>query len=162
MGWTDQRCDMLRAMCAEGLAYSQIGAELGVSRNAAIGKAARLGIAKQDATPRSTPRPHPKHRPIKRVPWQPSVKLAEPPPAPEPMPDTPDEQIPPEQRRQLHELTNTTCRWPVGTPGHDDFFYCGHESADLIGGRPYCPSHHARAFTGHGRAPDRFPWGARG
>jgi len=46
----------------------------------------------------------------------------------------------------LFDLTNTSCRWPVGDPGTADFFFCGAPEAALDQSRPYCPAHHAIAF----------------
>lgn len=58
-----------------------------------------------------------------------------------------DAEIPVEQRKQLVELENHHCRFPVGDPcERDTFFFCGHPSADLIGGSPYCRGHALRAF----------------
>ena len=49
MSWTDERIDRLKAMWTEGATASQIADDLGgVSRNAVIGKAHRLGL---DARP---------------------------------------------------------------------------------------------------------------
>ena len=46
MSWTDERIDQLKGMWERGLTASQIADELGgVSRNAVIGKAHRLGLA---------------------------------------------------------------------------------------------------------------------
>lgn len=56
--WTIEREDALRKLHAEGLAFSLIGVQLGISRNAAIGKAARLGL---DA------RPHFNNQPVSRL-----------------------------------------------------------------------------------------------
>jgi len=45
LSWTDERIDQLKAMWEKGLTASQIAEELGgVSRNAVIGKAHRLGL----------------------------------------------------------------------------------------------------------------------
>lgn len=45
MAWTDERIDQLKAMWEKGMTASQIAEELGgVSRNAVIGKAHRLGL----------------------------------------------------------------------------------------------------------------------
>lgn len=41
----------------------------------------------------------------------------------------------------LHGLTNRTCRWPNGEPGADEFRYCGKPGADLAAGHPYCAAH---------------------
>ena len=45
MSWTDERVAMLRELWAKGLSASQIAVQLGgVTRNAVIGKAHRLGL----------------------------------------------------------------------------------------------------------------------
>src|SRR3546814_6437630 len=45
MAWTDERIDQLKSMWEKGMTASQIADELGgVSRNAVIGKAHRLGL----------------------------------------------------------------------------------------------------------------------
>ena len=45
MSWTDERVTMLRDLWAKGLSASQIAVQLGgVTRNAVIGKAHRLGL----------------------------------------------------------------------------------------------------------------------
>ena len=45
MSWTDERVETLKRMWAEGQSASQIAKELGgVTRNAVIGKAHRLGL----------------------------------------------------------------------------------------------------------------------
>lgn len=75
MSWTDERIERLKKMWAQGATASQIADELGgVSRNAVIGKAHRLGLeqrpspvkpgeekeVKKPATPASSARPAPK------------------------------------------------------------------------------------------------------
>lgn len=52
--------------------------------------------------------------------------------------------IPFEQRRSLLELTDQTCRWPVGDPRDPEFFFCG---AEPVIGHPYCPCHCALAYN---------------
>lgn len=45
MAWTEERIEQLKQLWGEGLSASQIAEQLGgVSRNAAIGKAHRLGL----------------------------------------------------------------------------------------------------------------------
>ena len=86
MSWTDERIDTLRKMWEAGQTASQIAEELGgVSRNAVIGKAHRLGLQSRpspvkpndpDAAKAAAPEPKPAPAPIAREPER------APPPAP--------------------------------------------------------------------------------
>lgn len=50
-----------------------------------------------------------------------------------------------EHSKTLMDLTNMTCRWPVGEPTAEDFFFCGRPTADLEDKRPYCAVHTVRS-----------------
>ncbi|MGO4913898.1 GcrA family cell cycle regulator [Pseudogemmobacter sp. W21_MBD1_M6] len=43
----------------------------------------------------------------------------------------------------LMELTERTCKWPIGDPATDDFWFCGLASQP---GKPYCEAHVGVAF----------------
>ena len=43
----------------------------------------------------------------------------------------------------LMELTEKTCKWPVGDPATDDFWFCG---LAVQQGKPYCEAHVGVAF----------------
>ena len=43
----------------------------------------------------------------------------------------------------LMELTERTCKWPIGDPASDDFWFCGLPS---LSGKPYCEAHVGVAF----------------
>ena len=59
MNWTDERVELLKKLWSEGLSASQIATQLGgVSRNAVIGKAHRLGLKVYEA-----PQPPPEYGP---------------------------------------------------------------------------------------------------
>jgi GcrA cell cycle regulator len=45
---------------------------------------------------------------------------------------------------QLVDLTEHTCKWPIGDPLAADFTFCGREPQP---GKPYCPAHMLRAYT---------------
>lgn len=47
------------------------------------------------------------------------------------------------RRLTLLELTERTCKWPIGDPATDDFWFCGHMAAP---GKPYCEAHVSVAF----------------
>ncbi len=93
MSWTDERIDQLKALWTKGVTASQIAEELGgVSRNAVIGKAHRLGLqARPSPVKANEPAPEPKAK-AKPAPAKasesPAVKpapTARPAPRPEPM-----------------------------------------------------------------------------
>jgi len=47
------------------------------------------------------------------------------------------------KRLTLMELTERTCKWPVGDPATEDFWFCGLPS---LPGKPYCTAHVGVAF----------------
>lgn len=47
------------------------------------------------------------------------------------------------RRLTLMQLTERTCKWPIGDPATDDFWFCGLPSEP---GKPYCEAHVAVAF----------------
>jgi GcrA cell cycle regulator len=74
MAWTDERIDQLKRLWEQGMTASQIAEELGgVSRNAVIGKAHRLGLQSRPSPVRSSEAP----APVEETP----VEAAEPAPA---------------------------------------------------------------------------------
>ena len=151
MSWTDERVELLKKLWADGLSASQIAAELGgITRNAVIGKVHRLGLSGRAKSPSSSaPRPRKAraHSHMMRVP-RPSMRgntaLAQ---AyeyeAEPEPELLDNIIPIGQRRTLLELTEDTCRWPIGDPATPEFFFCG---GTPVTGLPYCHYHSRVAY----------------
>lgn len=153
MSWTEERVDLLKKLWAEGLSASQIATRMGgVTRNAVIGKVHRLGLSGR-ATPSRTPRPrsrrtrqpsHPSHATQFRsagssalkadVDASPEVEVE---PEPQPIREV---EIPPGERATILTLNESTCRWPIGDPGAEDFYFCGRKPK---AGMPYC-EHHAR------------------
>ena len=47
------------------------------------------------------------------------------------------------RKLSLMELTERTCKWPIGDPATDKFWFCGLPSA---AGKPYCEAHVGVAF----------------
>jgi GcrA cell cycle regulator len=81
MSWTDERIERLKELWSQGMTASHIADELGgVSRNAVIGKAHRLGL-------QSRPSPvKPNELPEAPQAAEPAARAAEPAPEPEPAP----------------------------------------------------------------------------
>ena len=47
------------------------------------------------------------------------------------------------KKLNLMELTEKTCKWPVGDPATEDFWFCG---LPVEAGKPYCEAHVGVAF----------------
>jgi GcrA cell cycle regulator len=47
------------------------------------------------------------------------------------------------KKLSLMELTERTCKWPVGDPATDQFWFCG---LPTVAGKPYCEAHVGVAF----------------
>ena len=47
------------------------------------------------------------------------------------------------KRLTLMELTERTCKWPIGDPATEDFYFCG---LPVKPGKPYCDAHVGVAF----------------
>lgn len=77
MSWTDERITQLKTMWEKGLTASQIADELGgVSRNAVIGKAHRLGLQSRPSPVKANEAPRKKSAPKKPAPAPVAAKEA--------------------------------------------------------------------------------------
>src|SRR5687767_10509810 len=89
MSWTDERIDRLKSMWAEGSTASQIAEDLGgVSRNAVIGKAHRLGLESRPSPVKSGEEKEKKVKAAAAPAAAPAPKAAAPKPAPAPKAET--------------------------------------------------------------------------
>ena len=155
MPWTAERVESLTKLWQEGLSASQIAARLGdVTRNAVIGKVHRLGLAGRVTKTRSNnPRPRPTAQRSKRarVPRFPnhgdamrSLSGLPVDPNSEAIFNRVDELvIPLEERKSILTLKESSCRWPIGDPQHEEFHFCGKDKSH---GVAYCEFHAQRAF----------------
>jgi GcrA cell cycle regulator len=169
MGWTDERVELLKKLWLEGLSASQIAALLGegVTRNAVIGKVHRLKLSGRAKPTSSTPRVRSTPRSAPRRPSthssRPAIGMSRPRTmGAAPMigatalkaseefeteayqlPQVEELDIPVEQRLSLLQLSEHTCKWPIGDPLTPDFYFCGQASNE---GQPYCEFHSRRAY----------------
>jgi len=141
--WTTERVALLKNGIAAGLSCAQIAREIGVSRNAVIGKANRLGLSRvKSATagqahradvPNGTrTRIVASQRTLRAV-WAKPESFLEALEAPEAS----------ASRCSLFELQQWHCRWPMGDPTSENFGFCGCKPA---GDLPYCPAHARMAY----------------
>ena len=118
--------------------------------------------ARPDPAPRAEPARQPAERPVTPPPVAPVSNVTPLPlrkaivPAGTPLPPQPSlNEISPEalasvrevekraKRLTLMELTERTCKWPIGDPATEDFWFCGLPS---VAGKPYCEAHVGVAF----------------
>jgi GcrA cell cycle regulator len=173
MSWTDERVELLKTMWSEGKSASQIAKELGgVTRNAVIGKVHRLGLSNRAAPAKTTKekQPAPKEAVKPKAAQIPEAE-SEPKPVEKPVNlpirkpiITAGQPLPPQpsnseisqealatvaevekkaRKLVLMELTEKTCKWPIGDPATEDFWFCG---LGVLQGKPYCEAHNAVAF----------------
>jgi Uncharacterized protein conserved in bacteria len=161
MNWTDERVEKLKKLWSEGLSASQIAAQLGgVSRNAVIGKVHRLNLpgrvkaggtssaaraTKRPAAPQRSSTFNPRPAPTRTIARPAGATLLKEEIEFDGMEETHftpsiDVVVPISRRLALTELTERTCKWPIGDPIKDDFHFCGCEAQDAS---PYC-SYHAK------------------
>ncbi len=170
MPWTNERVEILRRLLNEGLTASQIAKELGgVTRNAVIGKTHRLGLSNRSDTSNDTPetpvesaKAPETQEPAKDETSEASTNGSAVPlrktivPADQPLPPQPSanevsaealanvREVELKARKiGLLELTERTCKWPIGDPATNDFWFCGLNAKP---GKPYCEAHVAVAF----------------
>ena len=149
--WTTERVAMLRSYFNAGLSCAQIANEIGVSRNAVIGKMNRLGLSRgrRTAAP-GAPRAASPRRPhvlTQRIALK-AVFAAE--------PVVTD--VVSTEPCSLFNLTARKCRWPIGAVGTPDFNFCGN-------GRPTEPARpraHGLSLLGASADADREPPGKDG
>lgn len=136
MGWTDEQVEELKRLWDKGLTTGEIGKALGVSKNAVVGKAHRLGlngrpspIRRNEENTTASTEDKKTVTETKKTGKAASQKTAE------------------KEKKKLftvNDLTSTSCRWPIGDPKDEDFHFCGKES---LPDKPYCAEHAAIAYV---------------
>jgi GcrA cell cycle regulator len=148
MKWPARHDEALKVRLAEGMSFSEaaaaLNAEFGTrySRNAAIGRAHRLGIRCDRLA--SAPRGAVASDLIMRI-MRPADRPRE-----NPVSLHCDEIA--SKKISLHDLEPSMCRWPGGGwPGPEPITFCGHPE---IEGLSYCPGHY-RTSVGRGTWSER-------
>jgi GcrA cell cycle regulator len=146
--WTAERVERLRAYVATGMTCSQIAAEIGVTRNAVIGKIHRLGLSTERPAPAPAGSCQQRARRPRLLARRQLLRLVSP-EAPGGACEMACEPVSVDsaQRCSLLELAQGKCRWPIGDGGSDssaaDFVFCGNEAA---AGFSYCAGHARMAY----------------
>ena len=141
MSWTDEKVEKLKNLWTKGHTASQIAEALGdTTRNAVIGKAHRLNLEARAPTKGSGSSISKENKPQRRgsAPTSRKAKFQS---------ILLDKNFEPENPKSLENLTDETCKWPIGHPNEEKFYFCGRKPE---GEFPYCKLHVLYAFQPKG------------
>ena len=138
--WTPERVDLLKSHFEAGRSCREIAVSIGVSRNAVIGKLSRLRLSHETSPAKTLPGQTPTKRRSRSGPRHQYEMLQMIYSEKEPAADAP---VVSEHRCSLFELNKERCRWPISTPGTEDFCFCGNTP---LQGMPYCRGHTRLAY----------------
>jgi GcrA cell cycle regulator len=141
MSWTEEKVAKLKELWTKGHTASQIAETLGdTTRNAVIGKAHRLNLEARAPSKQSSQTSTSVNRPVRRgsAPISRKAKFQS---------ILLDKSFEPENPKSLEELTDQTCKWPIGHPNEEKFYFCGRKPE---GEFPYCKLHVLYAFQPKG------------
>ena len=137
MSWTSEKVEKLKELWSKGHTASQIAEKLGdTTRNAVIGKAHRLNLEARAPSKSSASRSKENKQVVKRsaTPMSRKAKFQS---------ILLDKNFEPENPKSLEELSENTCKWPIGHPNEEKFYFCGRKPE---GEFPYCKLHVLYAF----------------
>ena len=144
MSWTDEKVAKLKELWGKGNTASQIAEIIGnISRNAVIGKAHRLNLSAkikarstssnqnfQSNAEEGSSKEKKKGRKSK---FQ-SLII--------------EKDFEPENPKKLEELDEDSCKWPIGHPEEESFYFCGRSSLKDFS---YCKLHLLYAYQPKGK-----------
>ena len=146
MSWTDEKVAKLKELWGKGNTASQIAEIIGgISRNAVIGKAHRLNLSAKIKTRAATSNKsfensiEQNNNQIKRSRKSRFKSLII------------EKDFEPENPKQLEELDENSCKWPIGHPDEKSFYFCGRSSLKDFS---YCKLHLLYAYQPKGKKED--------
>ena len=143
MSWNEEKVTKLKELWGKGSTASQIAEIIGgISRNAVIGKAHRLNLSSKIKTrnastsqnfDNNSEQDSSKIRQTKKSKFK-SMLI--------------EKDFEPENPKKLEELDESSCKWPVGHPEEQSFYFCGRSSLKDFS---YCKLHLLYAYQPKGK-----------
>ena len=143
MSWTDEKVAKLKELWGKGSTASQIAEIIGgITRNAVIGKAHRLNLSAKIKTraaisnqnfENSIGEKNIKNKRGRKNKFK-SLII--------------EKDFEPESPKQLEELDENSCKWPIGHPDEKSFYFCGRSSLKDFS---YCKLHLLYAYQPKGK-----------
>ena len=147
MSWNEEKVAKLKELWGKGNTASQIAEIIGgISRNAVIGKAHRLNLSAKIKTRTAASNKNFENSlsngenvksKISRKSRFKSLII--------------EKDFEPENPKQLEELDENSCKWPIGHPDEKDFYFCGRSSLKDFS---YCKLHLLYAYQPKGKKED--------
>ena len=146
MSWNEEKVNKLKELWWKGSTASQIAEIIGsISRNAVIGKAHRLNLSSKIKTrnasssqnfDKNSEESNAKQKQVRKSKFK-SLLI--------------EKDFEPENPKKLEELDEGSCKWPIGHPEEESFYFCGRSSLKDFS---YCKLHLLYAYQPKGRKED--------
>ena len=143
MSWTEEKVAKLKELWGKGSTASQIAEIIGgISRNAVIGKAHRLNLSSKIKTRNASTiqnyhnnseENNSKQKRGRKSKFK-SLII--------------EKDFEPENPKKLEELDESSCKWPIGHPEEESFYFCGRSSLKDFS---YCKLHLLYAYQPKGK-----------
>ena len=142
MSWNEEKVEKLKELWGKGSTASQIAEIIGgISRNAVIGKAHRLNLSSKIKTRNASSsqnfdngsEENSSKKKGRKSKFQ-SLII--------------EKDFEPENPKKLEELDESSCKWPIGHPEEQSFYFCGRSSLKDFS---YCKLHLLYAYQPKGR-----------